>query len=246
MRKKTHRIARLCGIAACLLTLSSGAPAATTVIDLDFADPAAIDQLDINGTAGLVEVNGRGRLRLTEEFGESGAVWLRRPLRLPRYLAEFDFEVARTEPNDQPADGFTFTAQEWGPVALGVGGGGLAYMGIPGYSYAVEFNTYAVQGLKDQPETVALNVVGARAKIGQTPFPHIDRGIFHTAIAVRREMIEVTISGGSENLPPTQLFTSPWWLLFDTDRPLWFGFTGATGGLRSVIDILNLKITALP
>ena len=61
--------------------------------------------------------------------------------------------------------------------------------------------------------------------------------------SMQREGIEVTISGGKENLAPRKVLATPWWILFDTDRPLWFGFTGATGGLRSTIDILNLSIT---
>jgi hypothetical protein len=218
--------------------------ATTPVVQLDFDDPAAIDQLQLNGHVEPVVVDGRQRLRLTEDLWQAGSIWLRRPLRLPSYTAEFDFEVTRTDPNDQPADGFTFTAQEYGPIALGDGGGGLGYDHIPGYSYAVEFNTYEPQGLSGNPETVAVDIVGARAKIAQTPFPHIDRGVFHAAVTVRKEAIEVTVSGGNEKLTPRKLISTPWWLQFDTDQPLWIGFTGATGGLRSTIDILNLKITS--
>jgi Bacterial lectin len=226
-----------------LASIGRSHAASTPVVQLDFDDPAAPDQVQLNGQAQPVDVNGRQRLRLTDNLGQAGSIWLRRPLRLPSYTAEFDFEVTRTEPNDQPADGFTFTAQEYGPVALGDGGGGLGYDHIPGYSYAVEFNTYEPQGLRGSPETVAVDILGARAKIGQIPFPHIDRGVIHAVVAVRQEAIEVTLSGGNENLPPRTLITTPWWIQFVTDQPLWIGFTGATGGLRSTIDILNLKIT---
>jgi lectin family protein len=243
MRKK---IGHLVAIGSLVFLIGGRAAAATPVIQLDFNDPAAGDQVQLNGIADLVPVGGRQHLRLAEDFGQAGSAWLRRPLQLPAYTVEFDFTVTRTDPADQPADGFTFTAQEYGPVALGDGGGGLGYTGIPGYSYAVEFNTYAAQGLRDNSETVAIDVVGARAKLSQVPFPHIDRGVLHAAISVRREGIEVTVSGGKENLAPRKVLVTPWWILFDTNRPLWFGFTGATGGLRSTIDILNLTITPLP
>jgi hypothetical protein len=241
MRKKISLLVACACVAA---VVGSGYADLPPVVQLDFNDPAAEDQVELNGRAELLDVDGGVRLRLTEAFGEASCAWLRRPYRLPSCTVEFDFEVTRTEPNDQPADGFTFTAQTYGPVALGEGGGSLGYARIPGYSYAVEFNTYAPQGLREQPETVAVDIVGARAKIGQVAFPHIDRGVYHAKIAVRREALEVTLSGGKENLPPTKLLTTPWWIQFDTDQPMWFGFTGATGGLRSTIDILNLKITA--
>ena len=121
-----------------LIALISGAgimgrssAATTPVVQLDFNDPGAVDQLQLNGHVEPVVINGRQRLRLTEDLGQAGSVWLRRPLQLPSYTAEFDFEVTRTEPNDQPADGFTFTAQEYGPIALGDGGGGLGYDPYP-------------------------------------------------------------------------------------------------------------------
>jgi len=100
--------------------------------------------------------------------------------------------------------------------------------------------------LPEQPETIGVDIVGVRAKIGQVAFPHVDRGLFHASISVRREGIEVTLSGGSENMPWTKLLTTPWWLQFVTDQPLWIGFTGGAGGLRSTIDILNLTIIPQP
>jgi len=240
MRKEISTLAT----ALCLATLlARQAVAAGSEIRLDFSDPAAWEQVQANGDASPVLVNDRMRLRLTQDLGEAASVWLQRPLLLPGYTAEFDFAVTRTEPADEPADGFAFAAQEYGPGALGDNGGGLAYTSIPGYSYAVEFNTYAPQGLPEHPETVAVDIIGTRAKVGQVAFPHIDRGIFHAAIAVRRDGIEVPLSAGSDHLPPTRLITTPWWLQFVTDQPLWIGFTGATGGLRSTIDILNLTIT---
>src|SRR5438874_5710093 len=122
MRKKIARLVAVVG----LVTLIAGqAGAATPAVQLDFNDPSANDQLQLNGIADLVPVDGRQHLRLAEDFGQAGSAWLRRPLRLPIYTAEFDFSVTRTDPADHPADGFTFTAQEYGPVALGDGGGGL-------------------------------------------------------------------------------------------------------------------------
>ncbi len=247
MHKRMTRRGWLPAAALSMAIVAAGrGQAATPAVQLDFNSALAGEQLELNGQAALVDLEGRQRLRLTEDFGEGGAAWLKRPVKLASYVAEFNFEVTRTDPADQPADGFTFTAQQYGPVALGDGGGGLGYLRIPGYNYAVEFNSYAPQGLPDQPETVAVDILGARVKLGQIAFPHVDQGVFHALIAVRRAAIDVTVSGGKANLPPKRLLTTPWWIQFVTDQPMWIGFTGATGGLRSVIDIFNLKITPLP
>lgn len=247
--RKTTRYSRFTWISAAgflaALAVSRCSAAVLPALQLDFNNPDAANQVLLNGDAGMVFVDGQHRLRMTDDLNQRASVWLQRPYRLPAYTIEFDFEVRRTDPRDQPADGFTFAAQQYGPVALGDAGNGLGYTRIPGYSYAVEFNTNAPQGLPDRPETIGLDIIGVRVKIGQVAFPHIDRGVFHALVTVRREGLDVMVSGGRDQLPPTRVFTSPWWIQFDNSQPMWLGFTAGTGGQRSTIDLLKLKVTPL-
>src|SRR5947207_1177712 len=109
MRKEIGILAALC-----LMASTAGRVlAAGSEIQLDFSDPTAWEQLQANGDAGPVEVGNRLRLRLTQDFGEAASVWLQRPMLLPGYTAAFDFEVTRTDPTEDPADGFTFAAQQY-------------------------------------------------------------------------------------------------------------------------------------
>jgi hypothetical protein len=118
-----------------------------------------------------------------------------------------------------------------------------------GYSYAVDFNSYANQGLPESAEMIALDVLGTRTRLGATPFPHVDQGVLHTDIRVTPNRLVVMVSGGKQKLIPTVVFASPPFIVgfFQAPAPLYYGFTAGTGGLQQVVDILNFRIqTGLP
>jgi hypothetical protein len=85
----------------------------------------------------------------------------------------------------------------------------------------------------------------------------MDLGVFTAQVRVQPDQMTVTISGGNTNLPSTVAMVSrplapsaipsavPAGMpLFQAlaPNPIFFGFTGATGGLGSVQQVLNLRI----
>jgi hypothetical protein len=82
-----------------------------------------------------------GVLQLTDgATGEARAAWYADPVNVQDFTTDFDFQ--ETSAN---ADGFTFTLQNAGPGAVGLGGYGLGYAGI-GSSVAIKFDLYSDRG----------------------------------------------------------------------------------------------------
>jgi hypothetical protein len=239
------------------------------VIALDFAKTDDQTKIMLNGTAQWVDKTATTappatpRLRLTEDGNQAGSAFLPAPMGLSDYQVQFDFQVQKVDPSDtQAADGFTFTAQTAGADKLGGGGGSLGFIGAgisnAGYSYAVEFNVYPPQGRPDSPETVALDLgipgsrIGEfRVRFNQTGIPILGNGVLHAVIRVTPDKITGVFTGGTLTADKPVNYSSPSFLgggLFkplDTSGqplPLYLGFTGATGGARSLIEILNFRV----
>jgi hypothetical protein len=247
--------------AAALALVAAGAHADNIDINLDFSKTADQAKVTLGGTAAFTN----GRLELTNDLSQAGAAFLTTPVPATAdYLATFQFEI-QTGPSGTPADGTAFVVQSVGPDQIGGAGGSLGYDGGPfgTNSYAVEFNTYNGQGLGNgQDDTVALDLFGHRNKFAQTRWPEgtadapggfIDNGVYTAQIRVQPNNVTVTVSGGKNNLKPTvamnsdtflNLFATPAPPIFQTlvTKPIFFGFTGGTGGADSIQDILNLHI----
>jgi Legume lectin domain len=263
MRKSMLAVtATLLGAAALVGRVAAQEPT-KDVVNLDFSDAAAANQVKLNGDAKFASIGGKQRLVLTDAGSQSAAVFLTTPMQISNYLATFNFEVAHLEGETDAADGFTFLAQTDGPDRHGGGGTGLGFLrndaggpprddpdggGFRGYNYAVEFNTYVENGPQDHPEAVALDLFSVRSKLNQTPFPMVDQGVFTAQVRVTPDVLTLTISGGKANMAPKVILTSPTWMVgfFNAPKPLYFGFTGGTGGLQQVTSILNLNIKVPP
>ncbi len=140
--------------AACTLALDHvAAPAETCVEYPTFAQPAG---LNFVGTAALSE----DVLYLNPDSGGVGAAWLaaRRPV-ADGFTADFDFGIS---PPGGGADGFAFVIQNTAADALGGGGGGIGYDGIPN-SLAVEFDTWFNPGGDPAATHVAVHSLGTGA-----------------------------------------------------------------------------------
>jgi len=223
-------------------------------LNLDFSKPEDQAKMMLNGNAAWTN----GRLELTSDVSMAGSAFTTTPVpATDNYLATFQFEVMSLA-GAAPADGFMFVAQNAGPDKIGGGGGSLGYQAGNVFgpnSYGVEFNSYSGAGLGNgMDQTVAWNAFGAREKFDQTAWPDmtgfVDQGVFTAQVMVQPNQIEVTVSGGNNNLKPTMVMKSTDLLagtglnLFQilSPKPIFFGFTGGTGGSGSVQDILNLNI----
>jgi hypothetical protein len=232
-------------------------PAATPpvdVVNLDFSKAADQAKMMVNGNAMFTS---DGRLELTSDVSQAGSAFATTPVPATTdFLATFQFEV-KSLAGAAPADGFAFVAQNVGPDQIGGGGGSLGYAGTTfgATSYAVEFNTYSGNGLGNgQDQTVAWDAFGQREKFDQAAFPDmngfVDQGVFTAQVQTQPNQLTVTVSGGNNNLKPTVVMKSTD-LLAGTNinlyqvlspKPIFFGFTGGTGGQGAVQDILNLRI----
>ena len=269
MRKAVFTLAAAVLIAAGFAGPSRAAnpPAPQTLISLDFSKSADQGMVQLDGS-GSAMFTSSGRLELTDGGGsETGVAFIKTPFPVSDYLASFDFQVQPNPGDDNPADAFLFIAQTAGLGYYGGGGGAAGYArtdtgalpdpstpaggGFPGYSYAIEFNAWADQGLPDDAGgryTIALDLNSVRSKIGITPFDFIDAGVLHADVRVTPAQLTMTLTkqGGTT---PVFTFTSPSWLVnyFQAPKPLYFGFTASTGGAYCIADILNFKLqTGLP
>jgi len=233
-------------------------------LNWDFGNPRDRDRMKLNGSAQWVNElwgeNPHWSLRLTGDFGQSASAFLTTPYNLSDYELGFTFCVRGVRPGEGLADGFTFVAQTGDNNDIGAAGGALGYArsdqfivpsgdrggGIPGYSYAVEFNTYGAQGLPGAAETVAVDILGLRTRFNQVPFRVSDStGVGVTTsvkIRVKPEGLTLSVLNGFAGYQT--VFQTPARMsgFFTPPRRLYLGFTAATGGLRQKVDILGLSL----
>jgi hypothetical protein len=251
-----HRGRFIFTAALAMLTVKAWAADPVVLVDLDFSRDADLAKVTINDPVAIpVEVvneNGKKRLRMTTTVSQVSSVWINTPVAVTGdYLATFQFEV--TNDGGSPADGFAFVAQTTGADQIGGAGGNLGFAGgLTADSYGVEINSYSGQG----GETVAWDMKGSRAKFDQSPFVHVDQGIFTAEVRVSGSKMTVHMSGGNSNMARTQVMTTA--LLqslgcgeggnffgdITKGKPIYFGFTAATGGLGQITDILNLRVVS--
>jgi hypothetical protein len=225
-------------------------------------NPGFIDHSDLqaNGSAQFTTEN---LLRLNNDFGQAGSAFTLQRVGIRGFTTTFQIRLHEgTQPN--PADGLTFTLQGVGSNALGPAGGGLGYGpdhrggggGIP-QSVAIKFDVFDNEGettnstglffdghaptLPSVPGEVNIpldpNNVNLRSQSTKTITLTYD-GVAHTL----REMIHDPTPGqtGGGDFTTTYNVDIASRLGVDT---AFVGFTGGTGGLFSLQDVLNWRYT---
>jgi hypothetical protein len=212
------------------------------------------DGLTANGTATFVNNAGR----LTDGFfGEAGSFFTSDSLNVTAFANSFTFQIL---PGTLPmADGLTFTIQGNGPTELGPSGGGLGYgPDFPGSlrgirnSVAVKFDVYdnAGEGINSTglftdgrsptvPEPgsgdVVVNLDGTGIDLNsQHPFK-VDM-VYDGAVLTTTIIDTVTLASASQSYVidiPAQV----------GGNTAFVGFTGGTGGLAAIQDILTWKFS---
>jgi hypothetical protein len=186
-----------------------------------------------------------GVAHLTDNFGQAGSIFLNQPVPAASFGTAFTMRFHEgTQPN--PADGITFTLQANSPTALGNGGGGLGYAGIPN-SGAIKFDIYDNEGESDN--STGLFVNGDFPGVEHSPGDQLVR-LDPNVINLRNQnpkQVTLTYSGTTLTETITDLFTFgtlthayavniPQMLGSNT---AYVGFTAGTGGLYAVQDVLT-------
>jgi len=188
---------------------------------------------------GATTLNG-ARLRLTDGGGsEAASAFFDTPVNTQFFTSDFTFQLTNAQ-----ADGFTFCIQNQGPAALGSSGGDLGYGGSPGIgnSVAVKFDLYNNDGEGADSTGIYTD--------GENPYvPAIDltpSGIdLHNGDVLRARLIYYNPFLTLE-IVDTANNTAYFSTQFTIDIPTttggdtaYVGFTGGTGGLTAIQDVLT-------
>ncbi len=216
--------------ATSVITIQSGGGTTATAINLGSGFSAT--GMQFNGSAVL---NGSA-VQLTNTTGsQAGSAYWTTPVNVQAFINDFTFQL--TSPN---ADGFTFVLQNTGVTALGAVGGGLGFSGI-GKSVAVKFDLF--NGSGEGNNSTGLYTGGASPTVPATTLGggvNLHSGdTFHVHMVYDGTNLTMTIT---DTTVPADTFT----IAFPVNIPAmvggntaYAGFTGGTGGLTAVQNILN-------
>jgi hypothetical protein len=201
---------------------------------INLSNGFSANQFDLNGSAALVGTS----LQLTNGgYAEAGSAWYAKPVSVNGFTTDFDFQLPSAE-----ADGFTFTIQNSsrGIYAKGGNGSGLGYQTIND-SVAVAFNLY--ESGATNAESVGVYTGGASPQGGAVNL--LGTGInlhsgdaFHIHMVYSGNTLTVTLTDKMTSATVTENFS----VNIQSNiggNSAYVGFTGSTGGLTSVQNILG-------
>ncbi|KAJ3326532.1 peptide-N4-(N-acetyl-beta- glucosaminyl)asparagine amidase [Blyttiomyces sp. JEL0837] len=214
------------------------------------------------GTAKLESAENGPLIQLTENKNDQlGAIWTKEKISLTTsFISTFSFKITRPNGGDG-ADGISFVIQSSSPSAIGTGGSGLGYAGIP-KSVAVEFDTYCSRDTCNDPNGnhISVHTRGELPNSSHHRFsvactcavPELASGrvIFvKVCYDYKMKSVEVWVAEGlSEGVVMEDKdFAKVLKVQMDFDDRIksesaYFGFTGATGGLCQRQEILSWNI----
>ena len=231
---------------------SNPASATTTTLApaLDFSAGFANSSaaLQLNGHAAL---NG-SNLELTDgSNNEASSAFSKNAVSVTRFNTTFTFQLTNAV-----ADGFTFTIQGIAPTAIGGGGGGLGYAGIGANSLAIKFDLY--NNSTEGNDSTGLFVKGHSPGI-PSGTDAVEQDVDMTPSGVELnsgDVLQATLHYDGTTLQETVTDTRTGTTFahsyvvniasFVGNTAGYVGFTGATGGLAAVQQILNWSYTPLP
>jgi serine/threonine protein kinase len=218
-------------------------PAPVPALDCS-AGFAKTNDLRLNGAAKVPP--GTTLLRLTDAGNQAGSVFSVRPLGITRFTTQFDFQLTKAQ-----GDGFAFVIQGAGPTALGATGGALGYAGIRP-SIAVKFDLYNNDGEGNNSTGLFLNgampsVKGVAPSKGRndlngTGIDLHSGHIFTTVLDYDGSLLRVTITDQTTKAAAVQEYA------VDIPKEVGgktghVGFTGGTGGVSAIQDLLRWQFT---
>jgi hypothetical protein len=189
--------------------------------------------LSVNGSAAI---NGSA-LRLTDgKPHEAASAFSSNPLDVTKFNSQFNFRLTKAT-----ADGFTFTIQGAAPTALGAGGAGLGYGGIAS-SVAVKFDIYNNAGEGNDSTGLYTNgaspTTAGSIDLTKTGINLHSGHTFHVAMRYDGVTLSVSITDTTTNATATQSYKVNIPSIVG-GSVAYVGFTGGTGGLAAIQDILS-------
>jgi hypothetical protein len=195
-----------------------------------FAGSSAV--LTYNGNA---VINGTSAELTDGGGGEAGSFFSTNAVDVTKFSSQFTFQLTNAQ-----ADGFTFTIQGNGPTALGAPGGSLGYEGISS-SVAIKFDLYNNSGEGTDstgeytdgaaPTTPAIDLSGTGIDLHSGD-------VFLVVLNDDGTTLGVTITDTSTQASAGQSYTVNIPQVIGSDTG-YVGFTGGTGGLTAVQNILT-------
>jgi len=219
--------------------------AVVTIVDNDTAYPSYANfsntsQLSLNGSAAQAS----NRLRLTTSVNNDvGSAFFQTPIAISdttSFETEFQFQIGGAQ-GTGGADGLAFVVQGNSATTIGTGANSLGYGGI-GNSVAVEFDTY--QNVYDPSANhVSILTNGDATNALQTNAPGLDLNSGSVVNAWvdyngSTNLMAVYVSNTTTK-PDTALIVQSLDLSALVGTQAYVGFSGSTGGLNNVHDILS-------
>ncbi len=217
---------------------------------INFGNGFAAGGMIFNGAAAI---NGT-HLRVTNGGStQAASAWYGTPVSVSSFTNNFSFQVT---PGTSPtADGFAFVIQNNNTTALGVAGGGLGYStDTPGTlaansilkSVAIKFDLYSNAG--EGVDSTGIYTNGASPT---TPYVDLSTSgidlhsghVFNVAITYDGTNLVMTITDATT----AAAFTQTWPINIAStigSSTAYFGFTGGTGGLTAIQDIITWTYNA--
>jgi hypothetical protein len=199
-----------------------------------------LSTLQMNGTAAMSGSD----LRLTDNVGgQAGSAYIATPVPLTAQTSfSTQFELYIHGNGGGGADGMTFVIQNNSDTALGLAGGSLAYGGVLN-SIAVEFDTW-VNGTDPNDNHIGIDTNGSISSLSTYIVPwSLDDDINHIFGWVEYDaashVLDVYVNNNATKPALPQLSESIDLLAEVGGGQAYFGFTGATGGVSDIHDVLS-------
>jgi hypothetical protein len=247
MKAKRPAFHRTVGATWVLGLLLGSSAMRVALADASYSNFTSIAGLALNGDASALA----GVLRLSPaNEGQHGSVYLEVKQHVGMaFSSSFHFRVSNGSSGFGSADGFCFLVQNDSLSALGAGGNGLGYEGIPN-SLAVEFDDY--QGNNDPNDNhLSVQTNGTEPNSASHAFslasaasiPPIGDGNVHSAkIMYSAGVMKVFMDDALRLTASVDLRE----ILSLDGSDAWIGFTASTGGAYANYDILDWSFVEAP
>ncbi len=237
----TFRIRAFNNIGNSAYSNTASATTSSTAPNLNFSTGFANSSslLTFNSSA---KVNGTN-LELTDGNGnEAGSAFSTSEVDITKFNTQFSFQLSG---GSNTADGFTFCIQTAGNTALGSTGGGLGYQGIA-TSVAIKFDLYNNSG--EGNDSTGIYTDGAAPTtpsidLSSTGINLHSGDVINVTMSYDGTTLTVKESDPTVNATATQSYTINIPTTVGTGTA-YVGFTGGTGGLTAVQNILNWTFTS--